>query len=52
MGEFSPFHYLIVLLPLFVILVVPLLAYQQGKKVGDAEGYIRGYKEGQQSSGK
>jgi len=53
MGEFSPFHFLIiVLILLFVIVGIPLLAYRHGKKVGDAAGYIRGYKEGQQSSSK
>ncbi len=50
MGEFSIFHWLIVLAVLFgIFLLVPWLAYRHGKKVGDQEGYIRGYKEGQQS---
>ena len=52
MGEFSIFHWLIVLATLFCpaifLLLVPWLAYRHGKKVGDQEGYIRGYKEGQQ----
>jgi hypothetical protein len=46
MGEFSIFHWLIVLL---LLLGVPFLLYRHGKKVGDQQGYIRGYKEGQQS---
>jgi len=50
MGEFSIFHWLIVLAVFFgIFLLVPWLAYRHGKKVGDQEGYIRGYKEGQQS---
>jgi hypothetical protein len=54
MGEFSPFHFLIALAFLFVasvffFIVAPWLAYRHGKKVGDQAGYIRGYKEGQQS---
>ena len=53
MGEFSIFHWLIVLAifaPFFCIfLLAPWLAYRHGKKVGDQQGYIRGYKEGQQS---
>ncbi len=48
MGEFSIFHWLIVLV-VFGIFLVPWLAYRHGKKVGDQAGYIRGYKEGQQS---
>ncbi len=46
MGEFSIFHWLIVLV---VLLSIPYLLYRHGKKVGDQQGYIRGYKEGQQS---
>ena len=53
MGEFSIFHWLIVLAVLAVffgiVLLVPWLAYRHGKKVGDQEGYIRGYKEGHQT---
>jgi hypothetical protein len=50
MGEFSIFHWLIVLMFLGCIFVgLPWLAYLHGKKVGDQTGYIRGYKEGQQS---
>jgi hypothetical protein len=50
MGEFSPFHWLITLAVFFAgILSVPWLAYRHGKKIGDATGYMRGYKEGQQS---
>jgi ABC-type transport system involved in cytochrome bd biosynthesis fused ATPase/permease subunit len=53
MGEFSIFHWLIVLAFLAilfgVLLLVPWLAYMHGKKVGDQAGYIRGYKEGRQS---
>ena len=52
MGEFSIFHWLIVLVFLGVFLgiflLVPWLAYRHGKKVGDQQGSIRGYKEGQQ----
>jgi hypothetical protein len=53
MGEFSPFHWLIVLAFLFVgciflLIVVPWLNYMHGKEVGDQAGYIRGYKERQQ----
>lgn len=51
MGEFSIFHWMIVLLLLLVFIVVPLvIAYRMGKKLGDQQGYIRGYKEGQQSA--
>jgi hypothetical protein len=48
MGEFSIFHWLVVLV-IFggIVLGVPWLAYRHGKKVGDQQGYIRGYKEGQ-----
>lgn len=46
MGEFSIFHWLIVLV---VLIGIPYLLYRHGKKVGDQQGYIRGYKEGQQS---
>jgi ABC-type transport system involved in cytochrome bd biosynthesis fused ATPase/permease subunit len=53
MGEFSIFHWLVVLVFLAVrlgiFLLVPWLAYRYGKKVGDQQGYIRGYKEGQAS---
>jgi hypothetical protein len=46
MGEFGIFHWLIVLVPL---LLIPYWLYSHGKKVGDQQGYIRGYKVGQQS---
>ena len=57
MGEFSIFHWLIVLLIVLwkiviyggIFVAIPWLAYRHGKKVGDQAGYIRGYKEGQQS---
>jgi len=53
MGEFSIFHWLIVLAVLAVffgiLLLVPWLASRHGEKVGDQAGYIRGYKEGQQT---
>ena len=50
MGEFNLFHWLIVLLILGGFCCgIPWLAYRHGKKVGDQAGYIRGYKEGQQS---
>ena len=53
MGEFSLFHWLIVLVVFFgIVLGVPWFAYRHGKKVGDQEGYIRGYKEGQQTVSK
>jgi hypothetical protein len=51
MGELSPIHLLIVLF--FVLgfcVILPRFLYRHGKKVGDQEGYIRGYKEGQQST--
>jgi hypothetical protein len=51
MGEFSPIHWLIFLvLILGILLGIPWLSYRHGKKVGDQAGYIRGYKEGQQSA--
>jgi hypothetical protein len=41
---------LVVLAFLFAIFLgVPWLAYRHGKRVGDQVGYIRGYKEGQQT---
>jgi len=46
MGEFSPIHWLIVLA---VFGAIPWLLYRHGRKVGDQQGYIRGYKEGQAS---
>lgn len=50
MGEFSIFHWLIVLVFFGGFWVgIPWLAYRHGKKVGDQAGYIRGYKGGQQS---
>ena len=50
MGEFSPIHWLIVLVFLGGIVIgIPWLAYRHGRKVGDQQGYIRGYKEGQAS---
>jgi hypothetical protein len=53
MGAFSPLHWLIAL----GILAVPSIAiiwgiYRHGKKVGDSQGYMRGYKEGQESAKK
>jgi hypothetical protein len=51
MGEFAPIHWLVVLAFLIGIIVgIPLFAYRHGLKVGDQQGYIRGYKEGQQAS--
>jgi ABC-type transport system involved in cytochrome bd biosynthesis fused ATPase/permease subunit len=48
MGEFSPIHFLIALLLLLATIIgVPWLAYRHGRKVGDQQGYIRGYKQGQ-----
>jgi hypothetical protein len=49
MGEFSPWHWLLVLFLFVCPFLIPWLAYRHGKKVGDQQGYIRGYKEGQQS---
>jgi len=49
MGNFGLIHLLVVAIILFVYLAVPVLLYKVGKKVGDQGGYIRGYKEGQQS---
>jgi hypothetical protein len=49
MGEFSPFHWLIVLVFFGIVIGIPWLTYRHGRKVGDQQGYIRGYKEGQAS---
>jgi hypothetical protein len=50
MGEFSIFHWLIVLLVLGLFVVLPLfLAYRHGRAVGERDGYIKGPKEGQES---
>jgi Sec-independent protein translocase protein TatA len=50
MGEFSIFHWLIVLLFLGLFVVLPLFfAYRHGKAIGDRDGYMRGFKEGQES---
>lgn len=53
MGEFSPIHTLIVLTImggfLLCALALPYFLYTVGRKVGEQAGYIRGYKEGQQS---
>jgi hypothetical protein len=53
MGEFSIFHWLIVLIVLLVLglfVVLPLfLAYRHGKAVGERDGYIKGLKEAQES---
>jgi len=50
MGEFSIFHWVIVLVLMLFLTGIPLfLAFWIGKKIGDQRGYIRGYKEGQQS---
>ena len=48
MGEFSLFHWLIVLFVLGLFWVLPLFfAYRHGKAVGERDGYIKGLKEGQ-----
>jgi hypothetical protein len=48
--ELSPMHLLIALILVLGICVgVPWLAYRHGRKVGNQDGYIRGYKEGRQS---
>ena len=48
-----PLHWLILLMVLAIFggiaIGVLFLAYYLGKKSGDQAGYIRGYKEGQQS---
>ena len=49
MGEFSPIHWLIVLAFLMFVVGLPWLVYRHGRKVGDQQGYIRGYKDGQAS---
>lgn len=50
MGEFSPLHWLIALAFLGAIVIgIPWLLYRHGRKVGDQQGYTRGYKEGQAS---
>jgi hypothetical protein len=50
MYEFSIFHWVIVLALTLFLTGVPLaLAFWIGKKFGEQRGYIRGYKEGQQS---
>ena len=50
MSHFLTAHWLLVLaLVICFLIVVPLLAYRQGRKEGDIQGYIRGCKEGQQS---
>jgi hypothetical protein len=46
--ELDPVH-AVVVVALLIAVAVPWLAYKHGKKVGDQTGYIRGYKEGQQS---
>jgi hypothetical protein len=51
MGEFSIFHWVIVLAILLFFTGIPLvLAFWIGKRIGDRRGYIRGYTEGQQSA--
>jgi hypothetical protein len=46
----SPMHLLVVLVFLAVVLfLIPWLIYRHGKKVGDQQGYIRGFKEEQAS---
>lgn len=51
MYEFSIFHWVIVLAILLFFTGIPLaLAFWLGTKYGDQHGYIRGYKEGQQSA--
>jgi hypothetical protein len=49
MEALSPFHLLVFLALIVAIVIgVPWLTYRRGRKVGDQQGYIRGYKEGQQ----
>jgi hypothetical protein len=52
MGEFSILHWLYVFVFFGIVVGVPWFAYRHGRKVGDQQGYIRGYKEGQQSVSK
>lgn len=53
MEAFSLLHILILLIIIGVVIVgVPWFAYSHGEKVGDQQGYIRGYKEGQQTTNK
>ena len=50
MREFSIFHWVMVLALMLFFTGIPLvLAFWIGKKIGDQRGYLRGYKEGQQS---
>jgi len=50
MGEFSIFHWLVVFALMVFLTGIPLaLAFWFGKKFGDKRGYIRGYKDGQES---
>ena len=51
MYEFSIFHWVIVLTILLFLSGIPFaLAFWIGTKFGDQRGYIRGYKDGQQSA--
>jgi hypothetical protein len=53
MEALSPFHVLVFLVFIAAILIgAPWLTYRHGRKVGDQQGYIRGYKEGQQPASK
>jgi hypothetical protein len=53
MEALSPLHVLVFLALIVTIVVgVPWLTYRHGRKVGDQQGYIRGYKEGQQPASK
>jgi ABC-type transport system involved in cytochrome bd biosynthesis fused ATPase/permease subunit len=46
----SPMHLLILFLFMLLFIVgIPVLFYRIGRKVGDATGYLRGYKDGQVS---
>ena len=50
MAEFTIFHWLMALAVFFgIFLLVTLLVCRHGKKVGDEQGCMRGYKEAQQS---
>lgn len=46
-------HLLVILIMLVIpfcfLVALPIVCYRHGKRVGDQEGYIRGYKEGQLS---
>jgi hypothetical protein len=53
MGGFGIIHWILVIWITLSLAAIPLLlAYRLGKKSGDQEGYLRGYKEGQAAAGR